>query len=164
MTCDEIRPRLLDYQRSRLLDRARDEVRAHLATCPDCTRAAAVEQELSSLLEERLLGDDDVHPRRLDRVERVNRAGELAFEPAHVVHLLDEVGRPEVRLVEDLEAGRGCLASGGSAAVHPQQGRGRPQKATQVRCKGHLAGPGDVQLHALRNRDVVASASLPGAR
>jgi len=58
MTCEDVRPRLLDYQRARLPDRARDDVRAHLETCADCTRAAAVEQELSSLLEERL----PVHP------------------------------------------------------------------------------------------------------
>ena len=54
MTCDDVRPRLLDYQRARLPDRTRDDVRAHLETCADCARAAAVEQELSSLLEERL--------------------------------------------------------------------------------------------------------------
>ena len=54
MSCDEIRARLLDYQRGRLVETAADEVRAHLDGCSGCSRAAMVEAELSSILEQRL--------------------------------------------------------------------------------------------------------------
>ena len=54
MTCDDVRPRLLDYQRGRLPLPAQAEVRTHLDACADCGRAEAVEQELTSVLEHRL--------------------------------------------------------------------------------------------------------------
>src|SRR3989442_13587215 len=54
MTCDDVRIRLLDYQRGRLPLSAQGEVRAHLDECPGCARADAVEQELTSVLEHRL--------------------------------------------------------------------------------------------------------------
>ncbi|OLC17923.1 MAG: hypothetical protein AUH29_00460 [Candidatus Rokubacteria bacterium 13_1_40CM_69_27] len=54
MTCDDVRIRLLDYQRGRLPHSAQGEVRAHLDECPGCARADAVEQELTSVLEHRL--------------------------------------------------------------------------------------------------------------
>src|SRR5215831_20696727 len=54
MTCDDVRMHLHDYQQGRLGPQAQDAVRAHLDGCGDCTRADAVEQELTRLLEHRL--------------------------------------------------------------------------------------------------------------
>ena len=54
MTCDDARASLLDYQRERLPAPARVEVHAHLDTCPECARAAAIEHALTTALEERL--------------------------------------------------------------------------------------------------------------
>jgi anti-sigma factor (TIGR02949 family) len=54
MTCNEIRDQLLAYQRGELAPEAKEQVAAHLATCEACRRAAAVEVELSELLEKRL--------------------------------------------------------------------------------------------------------------
>jgi anti-sigma factor RsiW len=54
MKCDEVRLHLLDYQEGRLRLEAQSAVRAHLDGCADCTRAEAVEQELTRLLEHRL--------------------------------------------------------------------------------------------------------------
>ena len=54
MTCGEARDRLLDYQRGRLAHAAESEVRAHFADCAECTRADAVEHELTRALEQRL--------------------------------------------------------------------------------------------------------------
>lgn len=54
MNCDDVRIQLLDYQRGRLPLPAQGELRAHLEACPDCTRADAVEHELTSILEHRL--------------------------------------------------------------------------------------------------------------
>src|SRR5213594_4861869 len=54
MTCDDVRLRLVDYHRGRLALAAQSDVRAHLEGCVDCTRADAVEQELTSILEHRL--------------------------------------------------------------------------------------------------------------
>ena len=54
MTCDDVRTRLLDYQRGRLPLPAQAEVRTHLDACADCARAEIGEQELTSVLEHRL--------------------------------------------------------------------------------------------------------------
>jgi anti-sigma factor RsiW len=54
MTCQDARASLLDYQRGRLALAAESEVRAHLDGCADCTRADAVEHELTKALEQRL--------------------------------------------------------------------------------------------------------------
>src|SRR5436190_17393252 len=54
MNCEDVRIRLLDYQRGRLTLPAQAEVRTHLNGCADCGRAEAVEQELTSVLEHRL--------------------------------------------------------------------------------------------------------------
>src|SRR5207249_10010264 len=54
MNCEDVRIRLLDYQRGRLTRPGEAEVRTHLNGCADCTRADAVEQELTSVLEHRL--------------------------------------------------------------------------------------------------------------
>lgn len=54
MRCDEVRLHLLDYQEGRLGLEAQASVRDHLDGCPGCTRADAVEQELTRLLEHRL--------------------------------------------------------------------------------------------------------------
>jgi anti-sigma factor RsiW len=48
MTCDDVRTRLLDYQRGRLPLPAQAEVRTHLDACADCARAEIGEQELTS--------------------------------------------------------------------------------------------------------------------
>jgi anti-sigma factor RsiW len=54
MKCDEVRLQLLDYQEGRLRLEAQSAVRTHLDGCPDCTRADAVERDLTQLLEHRL--------------------------------------------------------------------------------------------------------------
>jgi anti-sigma factor (TIGR02949 family) len=54
MTCNDIRQELLGYQRGQLAPEAGDRVKAHLATCEACRRAAAVEEQLGELLERRL--------------------------------------------------------------------------------------------------------------
>lgn len=54
MTCDTVRPRLLDYQRGHLGPDAREAVRAHLESCATCAREEAAEQALTDALEERL--------------------------------------------------------------------------------------------------------------
>src|SRR5207245_9796236 len=54
MTCDEVRQHLLDYQQGRARLETQKAVRAHLEGCAGCTRADAVEQELTRLLEQRL--------------------------------------------------------------------------------------------------------------
>ncbi len=54
MTCDAVRPRLLDYQRGQLDADARAAVRAHLESCAACAREEAAEQALTEALEERL--------------------------------------------------------------------------------------------------------------
>ena len=54
MTCDDVRLRLLDYRRGRLAAATEHDVRTHLDTCVACTRADAVEHELTSVLEHRL--------------------------------------------------------------------------------------------------------------
>ena len=54
MTCDEVRLHLLDYQEGRLRPETQTAVRAHLDGCSGCTRAEAIEQELTRLLEHRL--------------------------------------------------------------------------------------------------------------
>jgi anti-sigma factor RsiW len=54
MTCEDARTQLLNYQRGRLPLAAESEVRAHLDGCADCTRADAVEHELTKALEQRL--------------------------------------------------------------------------------------------------------------
>ena len=54
MTCEDTRASLLDYQRGRLAVAAEREVRAHLDGCAECTRADAVEHELTKALEQRL--------------------------------------------------------------------------------------------------------------
>jgi anti-sigma factor RsiW len=54
MNCEDVRIRLLDYQRGRLPLPAQGEMRAHLDVCPDCTRADTVEQTLTSVLEHHL--------------------------------------------------------------------------------------------------------------
>jgi anti-sigma factor RsiW len=54
MTCEDVRGRLVDYQRGRLPAQAQGDVRAHLEGCEACARAETVEQELTSALERRL--------------------------------------------------------------------------------------------------------------
>jgi anti-sigma factor RsiW len=54
MDCRDVRLRLVDHQRGRLPDALDADVRAHLAGCPACERAAAVEAALTEALEERL--------------------------------------------------------------------------------------------------------------
>src|SRR5262245_20819007 len=54
MSCDDVRTRLLDYQRGRLPVGAQEAVRGHLDGCSACARADAVEHELTSVLEHRL--------------------------------------------------------------------------------------------------------------
>ncbi|BDG02117.1 anti-sigma factor family protein [Anaeromyxobacter oryzae] len=54
MTCEDVRPRLLDQRRGRLDAAADAEVRSHLRDCDACTRALAGEATLDELLARRL--------------------------------------------------------------------------------------------------------------
>jgi hypothetical protein len=55
MNCQEVQPRLLDYQRGRLREPAALEaIQAHLEGCSACAREEAGEQALTKALEERL--------------------------------------------------------------------------------------------------------------
>jgi anti-sigma factor RsiW len=54
MDCVDVRLQLLDHLRGRLAAPLEDEVRAHLAGCPDCRRDAAQEDVVTELLERRL--------------------------------------------------------------------------------------------------------------
>ncbi|SRR6266508_351819 len=54
MNCDDVRINLRAHQRGQLPAAAEHDVHAHLATCPDCAHVAAVEQELTDVLERRL--------------------------------------------------------------------------------------------------------------
>jgi len=54
MNCDDVRVRLVDYQRGRLPTVAQADVRGHLDECAGCRQAEAVEQELTWVLERRL--------------------------------------------------------------------------------------------------------------
>ena len=55
MNCQDVQPRLLDYQRGRLLEPAAlEEIQAHLEGCTACAREEAGEQALTKALEERL--------------------------------------------------------------------------------------------------------------
>jgi anti-sigma factor RsiW len=51
MNCNDVRGRLLDYQRGGLPETTQREVRAHLEHCGDCGHAGAVEHELTAALE-----------------------------------------------------------------------------------------------------------------
>jgi len=52
MDCQEVQPRLLDYQRGRLLEPAAlEEIQAHLEGCTACAREEAGEQALTKALE-----------------------------------------------------------------------------------------------------------------
>lgn len=54
MNCEDVRTRLVDYQRGRLPAAALADVRTHLDGCAGCRQAEAVEQELTWVLERRL--------------------------------------------------------------------------------------------------------------
>ena len=54
VNCEDVRVRLVDYQRGRLPAATHADVRRHLEGCADCTQAEAVEQELTWVLERRL--------------------------------------------------------------------------------------------------------------
>lgn len=54
MNCQDVQPRLIDYQRSRLEADVHAEIQAHLESCTACAREEAGEQALTELLEERL--------------------------------------------------------------------------------------------------------------
>jgi anti-sigma factor (TIGR02949 family) len=54
MDCRESTSHLLDYQRGRLEPGREEELRAHLAGCPSCSRSESIERTLTDLLERRL--------------------------------------------------------------------------------------------------------------
>jgi hypothetical protein len=53
MTCEDVRPRLLDHRRGRMDAAADADLRSHLRGCDACTRAYAVEATLDELLSRR---------------------------------------------------------------------------------------------------------------
>jgi anti-sigma factor RsiW len=54
MTCDDVRPRLLDYQRKQLSTPHWKDIRAHLQACPACHDEVRAEALLTQTLERRL--------------------------------------------------------------------------------------------------------------
>ncbi len=54
MECRDVRTEIIDYQRGRLSTEREEDVRAHLAGCPLCSRAESAERTLTELLERRL--------------------------------------------------------------------------------------------------------------
>jgi anti-sigma factor RsiW len=54
MDCQDVRPRLLQYQRGEIGPGLRGDIRAHLESCAACARAEETEQVLTELLEQRL--------------------------------------------------------------------------------------------------------------
>ncbi len=52
--CDEVRARLLDYQRGQLAPEISGDVLAHLEHCPACVHERAAEEALSEVMERRL--------------------------------------------------------------------------------------------------------------
>ena len=89
MNCADVRLNLRDHQEGRLPPTTEDALQAHLATCPDCAHVAAVDQELTDVLERRL----PQHPasfalkRRLAAgwpVATPRRAGWRAWRPGHL--------------------------------------------------------------------------------
>ena len=55
------------------------------------------------------LGDREVHPRRGDGRQRLDRTGEFAFEPALVIDLLLELRGPQLLVFHQLEADDAAL-------------------------------------------------------
>lgn len=78
MDCREAGDRLMDFQRGRLRPRVREEVRAHLDTCPACSRLEREEQALTDVLERRL----PQHPAPLALKRRLAAQWPAASEPA----------------------------------------------------------------------------------
>jgi anti-sigma factor (TIGR02949 family) len=54
MSCQDVRVRLLEFQRGRIDPPARAQIEAHLESCAACAHEAAAEHALSEALEERL--------------------------------------------------------------------------------------------------------------
>jgi len=103
VNCEDVRVRLVDYQRGRLPAATHGDVRAHLEGCADCTQAEAVEQELTSVLERRL----PQHPASLALKRRLAaqwspsppvapwwRRWRPAFAPAVAIAMVLVVGAP----------------------------------------------------------------------
>ncbi len=71
--------------------------------------------------EQRTLGQHQMHARGLHPVERADGTGELAFERAQVVDVLDEArGAERVGLVEDLVADAAALGQPALGELHAQ--------------------------------------------
>ena len=108
-----------------------DGGRGEMADRPHLRRieaAAHLEHDRSRRLrlfarEQRPLGQHQVHPRRLDAIERPDGAGELALERAQVIDVLDEAGGAErVGLVENLVADAAALGQPAFGELHAQPG------------------------------------------
>jgi anti-sigma factor RsiW len=54
MTCDDVRPQLLHYQRGQLSTLDRKDIRVHLQACPTCTHEVTADALLTEILERRL--------------------------------------------------------------------------------------------------------------
>ncbi len=71
-----------------------------------------------------VVGDDDVHARCFDSVDRLYRAGDLAFERADARNLLHEGRQAEgAHLVEELVTGIGALRQTLFREQHPRRRR-----------------------------------------
>ena len=66
------------------------------------------------------LRDHEVHARGLDPLHGLNRARELAFERSPEIHLLLELGRTELRLVENLETDATAAGQAGGSKLEPE--------------------------------------------
>ena len=71
--------------------------------------------------EQRPLGQHEVDARGLDAVDAADGAGELAFQRAQMIDVLDEArGAERVRLVEDLVADAAALGQAAFGELHAQ--------------------------------------------
>ncbi len=79
---------------------------------------------LAVAFEQAALWQDEVDAGGLDAADRPDRARQLAFQRAQVVHVLDEIGRGEgVALVEDLVSDAGLAREALAGKVHAQAGQ-----------------------------------------
>jgi hypothetical protein len=108
------------------LDAGRDEVDDRLHLTGGHALAGLVLDEhrgagLAAVLgEQALLGDDEVHGRRLDPIDGGDGLGKLPLERALVVHALAELGGGDALLVEQLVAGLAVLRQAGGRQVQAQ--------------------------------------------
>ena len=94
--------------------------------------------------EQRPLGQNEMDAGRLDAVDGADGAGELAFQRAQMVDVLDEArGAQRVRFVEDLVTDAAALGQAAFGELHPQP------RHLVLRDQDHAAFIADLERNAL---------------